>query len=188
MKKQKNIYPTGQCSNCPLQGKIIKDGLCYSCYQDRRVSLLLDVIIRNFKPITKYNNYLFELYIIYIKRYRLSYSIKNQAKYLANCFEKTTFNTIKSWHQVYCFSDAYVIYQPNSTVKGCAFIKIGKMLQELGVLPPPEDEYDRQIAFQLDHFETKETIQLFVNDLEKIDTAKRTIIKYLYTLPPVCKK
>jgi len=174
--QRKRNYPQGQCQKCDLFGKIIKDNLCYSCYQDRRVILVLNELIKDFKGLTPYNTQLFQLYFTYIQRYRLSYPIKNQAIHLMSLLEKDHIAHIKSWFDIYCLSDAYLAYRSQSTAKGCAFVKIGKMLQELGVLPPRDDECDRQIMIQLDHFTHPENIEAFTNSLIKIGTSKKTVI------------
>lgn len=179
---RKRYYPHGKCLKCPLEGRIIKDGLCYSCYQDHRVLHQLKEIENNFTPFNEYNKNLFNLYLTYIKRYRLSYSIKNQVKTLVKIFENEKIDTIKSWFDIYCLSDAHALYQPNSTAKGCAFIKIGKMLQELGVLPPREDEKDRQIMLQLSYFFDPKNVEEFSKSLIKIGSSKDTAIDYLYAL------
>ncbi len=175
-------YIQGKCSSCPLSGRIIKDGLCYSCYQDQRIISKLYEIEKDFSPRSEYNDNIFNLYLSYIKRYRLSYSIKNQVLSFTRILEKDEIVTIKSWFDIYCLSDTYCLYQRNSTAKGCAFIKVGKMLQELGVLPPRESEIDRQIQTQFSYFHCKKLPQEFSEALQKIATSKDTILDYLYAL------
>ncbi|MBC8548767.1 MAG: site-specific integrase [Candidatus Brocadiales bacterium] len=136
----------------------------------------------NFNPRNEYNKNLFDLYLTYIKRYRLSYSVKNQARTLVTVLENEKISIIKSWFDLYCLSDAYGLYQPNSPAKGCAFIKIGKVLQELGVLPPREDELDRQIMLQLSYFSHPKNVEMFSQSLMKVGNSKETIIKYLCAL------
>ncbi|MCK5537502.1 MAG: site-specific integrase [Bacteroidales bacterium] len=180
--KRIRVYPQGGCANCHLSGRIIKNQLCYSCYQDQRVSILIHEIFQSFKPLNPYNQQLSKLYYSYITRYRLSYPLKNQLKHLLCVLEKEKITTIKSWQHIYCLSDSYLIYQPNSNAKGCAFIKIGKMLQELGVLPPREDEWDRQIKYQLDHFYIPDNVKQFSDSLIQTGLSKETVIQYLHAL------
>ncbi|MFT6128095.1 MAG: hypothetical protein ACJAVA_002593 [Flavobacteriaceae bacterium] len=101
---------------------------------------------------------------------------------LQKLLESELILTIKNWYDIYCLSDQYLIYQPKSTAKGCAFIKIGKMLQELGVLPPREDEFERQVQNQLSYFSEPENYELFVESLIKINTSKETVRHYLMAL------
>jgi integrase len=172
----------GACVACPLSGRLVKDDLCYSCYQDLRITIYLKHINNDFIPKSEYNKNLFDLYNTYIKRYRLSYSIKNQAIKLCEVLESERIPIIKNWYDIYSLSGLYKLYQAKSTAKGCAFIKIGKMLQELGVLAPREDEFERQIQNQLSCFSDQKNYELFINSLLKMNTSKPAIRHYLMCL------
>ena len=75
---------------------------------------------------------------------------------------------------------------PNTPRKknGNAFIKIGYMLQELGVLPPKVDEMGRQIETLFASFDEQELkwIGPFFKALEKSNRALSTLRNYLMTL------
>lgn len=144
-------YPMGVCLKCQLHRKIYVDGLCYVCYEDRLVREKLSELE---KPLTSnlYVPLLFGLYLTYIHRYNLKYHHLRQAKELRLILEKDPPETFKSWLQVYRYDQKYPLPHKPNTKKGHAVLKIGFMLQELGVLPPKEEELGRQLENLLTHF------------------------------------
>jgi len=83
--------------------------------------------------------------------------------------------------EVYRLAEEYPLtHKPNST-KGAAFLKIGYMLQELGVLPPKDEEYSRQ----QESLESKINptsvlhVQSFLSHLQETKRAKTTLLGYL---------
>lgn len=178
-------YSLGICIKCERKVKIYVQGLCYLCYQDRQVLCKLDKIEKDFSTTAdQYNNQLFELYLSYIKRYRLHYAHLRQAKRLSDILKDNKINTIKKWFDVYGLSDRYLVFHKPNKMQGCAFIKIGYMLTELGVIPPREDEVDLQIQHQLSHLSLDDhnKVELFLKSLLKINTAKNTVLHYLRSL------
>jgi site-specific recombinase XerD len=156
-------YPLGSCIKCKSKRKIYVDGLCYLCYQDRQVLKQLQTIKYKFK--SEYKNYIFDLYLTYIKRYRLCYFHVKQVNLLKELLLKKPFPTILTWSQVYKLSEQYKLYHSSKTNKGCAITKIGYMLEELGVLPPRGDELSNSInrLFNLFDDDLKEYIQQYLN-------------------------
>jgi hypothetical protein len=88
---------------------------------------------------------------------------------------------IKSWHDVYVLSDLYQIIFNAKKQQGNAFIKIGLMLSELGLLPPRENDMDHILADRLVNFNTS-VIESYTSELLKINTSKATVEKYLTIL------
>jgi site-specific recombinase XerD len=174
-------YSYGTCLSCEQERKIYVDGLCYLCYQDRQVLTKIKKLELEFIPANEYNGQLFALFLTYIKRYRLTYAHVKQTKQLVEILKKEEISTIKSWHDIYCLSDNYIVFTRPNKLQGCAFVKMGYMLSELGIIPPREDELDQKIYLALSYFSTKE-VEEFSNSLLKINTAKSTVLHYLHSL------
>ncbi len=156
-------YFVGICIKCKSKRKLYVDELCYLCYQDRQVLKQLQTIEHKFK--SEYNNYIFDLYLTYIKRYRLRYLHIKQANLLKELFLKKSFPTILTWAQVYKLSEEYKLYHCSKSKKGCAITKIAYMLQELGVLAPRGDDISNSIVKLLNLFDDdiREYIQKYLN-------------------------
>ena len=174
-------YSIGRCLICKKESTIYVDGLCYLCYQDRQVGFKIDEQIKKFVPKNDYNRQLFELYLSYIKRYRLQYYHVKTTNELIKVLQQEKIETIKGWHEIYILSDRYLVMQKPHKLQGCVFIKIGLMLSELGIIPPREKDIDHELQEKLSYF-TTDNIKFFVNDLLKINTSKRTIIHILSDL------
>ncbi|MCK5062282.1 hypothetical protein KAR28_07090, partial [Candidatus Parcubacteria bacterium] len=174
-------YQMGTCLACEKQSKIYVDGLCYLCYQDRQVLATIESLERGFHPLNDYNKQLFQLYLSYIKRYRLFYAHIRITKELINVLQNDEISIISGWFDIYMLSDRYVIMQKPQKLQGCVFIKIGNMLSELGIISPREDDRDHELQNKLSCLVTP-NVQDFVNDLLKINTAKRSIIHILREL------
>lgn len=142
-------YPVGTCLQCSYYGKIYVDDLCYCCYQYRQVATKLKTIEENFQSKSKYNRDLFQLYLTYIRRYRLSYFHATQASRLAAILEQHCWPTINCWNDIYTLSKKYDLDHANGKDNGCAVLKIGYMLVELGVLTPKDEDFSHHIATKL---------------------------------------
>jgi site-specific recombinase XerD len=176
-------YQFGLCIKCKSERKIYVDGLCYLCYQDRQVlKQLKDIEYKN-KFKSEYNYYIFDLYLTYIKRYRLSYFHLKQAKLLKELLFKKLFPTILTWSQVYKLSEEHKLYHSSKTKKGCAITKIAYMLEELGVLGHRGDELSNRISrlFNLIDEDLRKYIQEYLNNKFK-NNAESTKLKNLIHL------
>lgn len=164
-------YPMGTCLKCASLRKIYVEGLCYICYEDRQVREKLNPLGRLLTP-NPYPPFLFDLYLIYIRRYNLKYHHLRQAIKLKAILNQNPPETFKSWLQVYEYDEKYPLPHKPNTKKGHAILKIGFMLQELGVLPPKEEELGRQIKNLLATFSTQE--QTYISDfLQSLKTRQR---------------
>ena len=146
-------YPVGPCHACTANRKLYVDGLCYLCYQHRQVLAKIIDVEKVFKPQTDYNRYLFQLYLTYVKRYRLSYFHIRQAKRLKVILETDSWSTIRCSKDVYRLSERYELAHPNGKDNGCAVKKIGYMLQELGILQSKDEDLSYSIEKLLDRFD-----------------------------------
>ncbi len=162
-------YPMGQCVKCKLGKKIYVDGLCYVCYEDRQVR---DSLVDLLAPPAPYPQLIFELYLTYIRRYNLKYHHLRQAKKLRFILETDPPEPFKSWFQVYQYDEKYPLPHKPGNKKGHAILKIGFMLQELGVLPPREEELGRQLENLLATFTAKDR-QWLEPLLESLKTRRR---------------
>jgi hypothetical protein len=159
----------GQCLKCKLKRKIYVDSLCYVCYEDRQVrNLLADLPT----PSSPYPQLIFDLYLTYIRRYNLKYHHLRQAKKLCAILESDPPQPFKSWFQVYQYDEKYPLPHKPGNKKGHAILKIGFMLEELGVLAPREDELGRQLENLLTAFTVKERECLELL-LESLKTRRR---------------
>jgi hypothetical protein len=177
-------YPLGKCLACSELRKIYVQGHCYLCYQDQRVKEKLKSIESNFLPLNEYNRQLFDLYLTYVRRYRLQYIHVKQAQALVNLLQTEKISALLTWAQVHHWYQKYPLPNSKSKNNGSAFYKIGYMLQELGILPPKEDERHLQFNNLLNVFNDKELkwIQSFLRDLKKTKPSQSTQFDYLRIL------
>lgn len=151
------LHPVDECVKCGRKKKIYVDGLCYLCYQDRQVGPKLERLSSEFKPVSEYNGYLFTLYLTYLRRYRLKYSNLPEVIRLKAYLELQALSPFKSWPDVYEYSRIYTSTPAKiSQTRGCPLIKIGLMLQELGVLPPKVEDRWWQLQRHIAHFDVQE--------------------------------
>lgn len=172
----------GACPQCGLTGRLVAHGLCYCCYQHRQVSACLDEIEASFAPKSAYNQQLFALYLQYVRRYRLQYFHKRQARKLKDLLECDALPTLRSWNDVYQLSKYHGLVQGRGS--GCAVKKIGFMLQELGVLAAKDDDLRYLIVQALAGFRTeiKDQVGAFVAWLENSGRTEATAVNNLQHL------
>lgn len=175
-------YSYGACSNCYNERKIYVNGLCYMCYQDKKVRTAIDEIEAAFNPDSDYNKHIFNLYLTYIRRYKLQYFHMKQASELSKILTEISLEKILKWEDVYTLHSKYKLFQARK--RGSAFLKVGYMLQELGVLPPRSEEFSHRIKRQLAAFDS-ESMKIIVPYIHMYKTSKRsdsTIMDHIYSL------
>ena len=154
-------YTKDNCVRCRAYRKIYVRGYCYLCYQDERVGLHLRQVESEFvKPASQYNQDLFALYMTYLRRYRMSYDHLRPTKSLIQYLEQHPITPIRCWNDIYSLSHLLPLTRaPEKAVhdNGCVWMKIGYMLQELGVLGVKGDEFQHRLAAQLEHFDSQTT-------------------------------
>lgn len=169
-------------------------GICLYCAEHRRVTIKLDELVAEFEPANKYNGYLFELYIRYIKRNQLLYCHAKQAKTLSGILSSTIVRPIQTWEQILSLSNRYKLYNTKIKSNGCAFIKVGYLLQELGVLGLRREEKGWKNNRRIDDcpLDIKDYISSYVARLRKLGLTESSIeqcliflIKYVIWLKTV---
>ncbi len=181
-------YMWDHCVRCLVYRKIYVSGRCYCCYQDDLVRVRLNQIELSFtKPASQYNRYLFELYLTYLRRYRMSYDHLRPTKLLADFLSKHQVATIRTWNDVYKLSKAYPLTRrpgKSTNDNACAWTKIGYMLQELGVLGPRSEEYQHRINALTDNMDSKTAshVLALTKQLKKSGRTDATLTRYLTVL------
>jgi len=179
-------YEKGNCTHCLAYRKLYVSGRCYLCYQDDLIRRRLSTIqLRN--PACEYNQYLFDLYLSYLKRHRMSYDHLKPTLGLIRYLEQTPLTPIHSWSDIYKLSKSKPLTRsPGKDVhdNGCAWMKIGYMLLELGVLGSRSDEYKHRIDVLLEDFnsETAERISTFARLLKKSGRTEGSIFNSISEL------
>ncbi len=171
-----------KCQNCHKIRKVTSKtrGTCDICYQRMLVLKHLDTLTENLKPLTKYNEYIFNLYIRYIKRYYLDFRYLKQEKEVAEHLEKNEILAMTNWSQ---FSEN-IKKTGDSKILALAFMKIGKALFEIGILPHKHkemissiDNYKKKIPLK-----NKSLIETYIQHLESQKKTAGTIVDYLYKI------
>jgi len=174
----------GNCVRCMAYRKLYVKNRCYCCYQDDLVKLRLNEIEQGFSPVSDYNNDLWCLFIQYLRRYRLKYNHLKQAKQMANLLSHEPISTIHSWNQIYLLNSKYRFPEcpgAKSHNNGCAWLKVGYMLQELNILGARSEEYQLQIQILLEGIDnnTADHLLRFMSILKKSGRTDVTITRYL---------
>ena len=174
-------YSVASCVRCGHFRKIYVDELCYLCYQDRQVRSALLEAEPVLLPPTDYEKYLYQLYLAYIRRYWLKYAHLNQARRVSKIFTNHTIVPILTWMEIYQLAKQFPLPHRSPSPKGCAWIKIGYMLQELGVLPPRTEEVGRHLESYCMRLHPKNwaRIELFLSCLRQSGNTESSLTRYL---------
>lgn len=181
-------YIQDNCVRCLAYRKIYVSGRCYGCYQDDLVRIRLEKIESRFvNPASLYNQHLFGLYLTYVRRYRMSYDHVRPTRLLAEYLTQTPLRPIRSWNAVIQLSRAHPLTRsPGRPAhdNGCAWTKIGYMLQELGVLGPKSGESQNQIQSRLEDLDSKTAALVtdFSQQLKKSGRTDLTLLRHLSLL------
>jgi integrase len=174
-------YEHGRCVTCGHQGTVYVAGLCYGCYEHRLVERQIGQIESDFRPKSSYNQHVFGLYMTYIRRYDLRYFHVQQAKRVAKVLECDEWQAITRWSDVAKLSRQYKLWHGNRGEVGCAVIKIGRMLEELGVLASKNQDLQIEIDHLLSRIRlpTREWAESFIVWLRKSGRTDSTIVNNL---------
>lgn len=177
-------YPVGACTNCSKRRKLYVDELCYLCYQDRQIRNQLVDLESSLMPQSEYESYLFQLYLTYIRRYLLRYAHLNQAQRLSVVLRTYSIKPLLSWMQIYKWAQQHPLPHRLPSPNGCAWTKIGYMLQELGVLPPRTEETGRQFDSLRSSIYLKnwKRIEPFLFSLRGLANTETSLIRYLFII------
>lgn len=177
-------YPVEICIQCGVQRKIWVDKLCSVCYEDRQVRQKLLEWEELWSTGFTYNSYLMKLYLLYIRRYNLKYRHFRHTRQLGNWFNEKPLEPFQSWQQIYAMARIRPLADVSGSQKGCAWTKIGFMLQELGILPPRTSEYHHRFELVKNRIDVEihPHIQTFLEMLKKTKRANSTCLHYLHAI------
>lgn len=149
----------------------------------------LTQMAKELQPASEYNRYLFSLYLKYINRFIVYPHQVAQAKNYKQMIENKDIPNIKSWGDIHQLAAQYhSIYgkPPNS---GNPFIKTGKMLQELGVLPP-KGKYNQHHFYKFSdeiNAITNGATRSFINFLPTSHRSLGTNLQIIYIIKDFAK-
>jgi hypothetical protein len=173
------------CSACKKEVEVFVSRepiLCSKCVSQlnlKRRLCRLDGETPPSKIKNEYNKYLFRLYLQFIRRYHFNFHIIKQAESLLKYLSAKTIIPLTTWEDVHSESRIYCDQYPRKKgVTGCPFIKIGKMLNELGVLPSKIEDFSQFYIRILKKFplEKTEAIERFVAFEKNKKILDKTII------------
>lgn len=135
------------CTSCQrVKVFVTASEICPQCRTDSRSRGELKVIAADGKNLPEYSRDLFELYIKYLHRYKMERRYIITAKQFL-CFlqQKTDLSILQSWPDVATLSresKSFSLFHGGKRMwGGCPVKKIGRVLQELGVLPICEEAW-----------------------------------------------
>ena len=132
------------CPKCKLKRRIFHGNRCLTCHEEKLTEKRLEDISAHFQPASPYNEYLMELFLSYIRKCKLRSGYAMQAESLKEILESKPIENISSWEDIYRLSATYEVWDTKYRKSGCAFKKIGRMLQALGVIGHSEEEGSNQ--------------------------------------------
>jgi site-specific recombinase XerC len=152
--------------------------LCDTCFQKTSTLLShapLAEIAQSFRAPSAYNQHLFSLYISYLKRHAVLEPHLATTKALMSWLESRPIDAIRSWSEVASLSREFNKEQKQPLLRGCPIAKIGKMLQELGVLPLREIDREIQAEKLIDACpEISRILGRYHEQLKKMDYRSRS--------------
>ncbi|MDD4975697.1 MAG: hypothetical protein PHY93_15175 [Bacteriovorax sp.] len=178
----KTISKCSVCKKEVVKLTNVKLFLCYECSEQNRFKKRLAKLEGNTslaKIEVEYNQYLFNLYLQYINRYYLKYPILKQTEDLLIYLAENRIAPFTSWERIYHESRLFdQQYKVVMGLTGCPFVKIGKMLNELGVLPPKSEDFSQYYIRILKRFpsEKLKTIERFILFKKNKHLLDKTII------------
>ncbi|MGE4232041.1 MAG: hypothetical protein AB7F43_01815 [Bacteriovoracia bacterium] len=174
------------CTGCGKSVPVHARELCHYCYQRRLCLRILNELDRNLKPESEYNRQLFTLYLTYTKRLlTLKSCTWMQAKKLAAILEEKPISIIQDWAAVHGLSKKHQLgYQSYRKRKNCAFLRIGYMLQEIGVLPNLQIEQSIALQNHLAAFDEKSlaVVKKYIEMMRRRKRLPKTIVLHLISL------
>lgn len=171
------------CSKCGKSRGIFHRNICLECHGYILTAAKLAEMEATFKPASDYNELLFNLFLTYIRKCKLRPNLGCQAARLKEILELERISPIKSWADIDQLSEKYRIYDNQKIGTGCAFKKIARMLNGLGVLDvswKDGREGRRQAKiFKMLSPKTSESAEGFISNLAKQNRSQRTASVYL---------
>jgi site-specific recombinase XerD len=158
------VTPTRLLRRCNQCGKSrifeINDIFCSPCYVDILYRKKLTALRLNFRPVTPYNAHLWDLYLTYIRRYQMTTFHMSASILFARYLERDGVPALVTWRDIIHQSKAFESFAGRKSRGGCPIEKIGRMLQELGVLGIREEQ--REVYYE--------------NEFNRCDESLRTLM------------
>ncbi len=181
-----NLSTSRLCPRCQKNRWIFHHDQCLKCHEQDLAARRLDRLWAEFQPASPYNKYVLELFLAYLRKGKLRSGHAKQAEALHAILESKALLTITSWHDIYVLSERYQLWDSSYRNTGCAFKKIGRMLQALGVIGHSEEEGSNQKHF----FRLMKDIspcnrlwtESFIEMISRRNRALRTQVVYLQQL------
>jgi len=160
--------------------------LCGWCYEKFLTDLRLVKAQKNFAAASNYNQYLFENFIRYVRRYALRCKSAQQAEQLATLLSTAPVPAITSWNDIYSLKKEhpFKISYKGIVREGHPFHKIGYMLEELGAIAPRPEMLERRIERilqKLDH-EDARNARRFVECIRQKKSKEDTFVRNLQVI------
>ncbi len=138
---------------CPSCEKInvVPDGgtFCLRCTQHRKLLKSIEAFGGKLKKAPPYNQKLFQIYLKYLKRYRVCGHNWSESKVFVQYLKENYVSKLLSWKAINAESAKFSEYMGSKVQRGCPFVKIGHVLSEMKVIPfRDQDEvtsFDRNV-------------------------------------------
>lgn len=171
------------CPECCKPQKIFHRAICLRCHERQLTSKKIDELESSFKPASEYNGLLFGLYLSYIRKCKLRASHGHQAAKLREVLETKKIPVVTSWAHIDQLSNKYQLWDLPENKTGCAFRKIGRMLNGVGILDVSwkdgkESRRQDKVMAQLSP-KTAASARDFIKALIKQNRSRRTATVYL---------
>jgi site-specific recombinase XerD len=162
------------CEICNKEKKFRShEKFCPECEGDQRYRSKIEGTKLMFIPKSPYNKKIYELYLKYINRFKLKTGHYRGTIKLQKFLTETEVTPFKSWTDVTLLSRKFKeLY--GETPCGCPIEKIGRMLQELSVLPMREENLEIYLLREISdwNINDQDLAKRYINVLRK---HKRTI-------------
>jgi hypothetical protein len=129
-------YLTRTCEKCRKTSLFsYHDRLCDPCHLDPLYLVRLDKVAQSFKAPSAYNQHLLDLHIRYLKSRPVRSHHLSETRLLMKMLESAPLPVIRSWRDIDLLSKELAMRNSGPLTSGNPIYKIGKMLEDLGVLP-----------------------------------------------------
>lgn len=130
-----------KCLKCKKIKKFKSSKLiCSQCNaESKNITIIAKLSKTRFRG--QYKQNLWNLYLQYINRYVIKKHHQEVSLLFATYLNENQTLTIQNWKQVNDLSINFSLFVGKEFKGGCPFEKVAKMMQELGVLPPRDEDY-----------------------------------------------
>jgi hypothetical protein len=181
---------TDGCPRCGKFAKATKHGICLACWRKEGIARSLQRLAAGFKPASEYNRYLFELFLINVRRCQGKQQFVPEAKLLITLLERAPVPPLLSWPKI------YELRQSNKASfhhGSHPLYRVGLMLQELGVIEPRSQMRKRRFDALLSQFDASTGAMLteFADTMRRLRRGENTILGYwreLRDLQTLCRQ